>query len=52
MCVIAVFKESSEITTRLGKCFSFGLLWVSFISVYRFVCVLRFLLLLKVGCGI
>ena len=39
-------------TAGLGKSFSFGLLCMSFVNVYRFVCALLSLLVLRVGGGI
>ena len=38
--------------TCLGKSCSFGLLCVSFLNVYEFVCVPLSRLVLRVGCGI
>ena len=35
-----------------GKSCLFGLLCVSFVNVYQFVCLLFFLMVLRVGCGI
>ena len=39
-------------TTCLGKSYSFGLLCVSFVNVYQFVCELLSLVVLRVECGI
>ena len=38
-------------TTCLGKSCSFGLLCMTYVNVYEFVCVLLSLLVLRVGCG-
>ena len=38
-------------TTYLEKSCLFGLLCVSYVKVYQFVCVLLSLLILRVGCG-
>ena len=39
-------------TTYLGKSCSFGLLYVSFVNVYEFVCAHLYFLVLRVGYGI
>ena len=39
-------------TTCVGKSCSFGLLCVSFVNVYEFVCVLLVRLVLRMGCVI
>ena len=39
-------------TTCLGKSCSYGLLCVSFVNIYPFVCVLLSLLVLRVGVGL
>ena len=39
-------------STYLGKICSFGLLYASFVNVYQFLCMLLFLLALRVGYGI
>ena len=38
--------------TFLGNSRPFGLLFMSFVNVYLFVCVLLSLLVFRVGCGI
>ena len=48
-CIYGKFRI---MTTYLEKSCSFGLLCMSFLNIYKFVCVLLSLLVLRVGCEI